>query len=179
MTSFKAEIKRLMRNRPDVVAYARYSINNGIGPTESYKKKGALKVRKQNYLALYKWLKTQPRVFCYRDLTEYKGINLYFIEKKPMPEFFEAVQDFFADEFEMNYGGMVYEKSGLSECTIDDIEVVSDVSGRDFVFDIGNLNTGKIQYWGHWHRRKWAVLNIYSTFQLPVLNAILKGRRAE
>jgi hypothetical protein len=176
-TRFKSEAKNLIRKNHPIVAFTRMGIDEGWSKTEIYDRARAsgIKVRKQNALGLYDYLIEQPRVFVYRDTGDYMGVTLYFVEKKPLYGFFAGIQEFFIEMCE-TFLGMTYEPSGLSEGTVDDIIAVSDVSGRDFVFEIGDLGTGTIRYWGHWHRRQWSSLRIFPEFETPVLSELLRER---
>lgn len=180
-TRFKSEAKTLIHKNHPIVAYTRMGIEQGWSKTEIYDRARAagIKVRKQNALGLYDYLIDQPRVFVYRDTGEYVGITMYFVERKPLYGFFENVQAFFIEMAETYLGIEDYSPSGLSEATVDDIAAVSDVSGRDFIFEIGDLGTGTIRYWGHWHRRQWSSLKIFPEFETPVLSELLRERENE
>ena len=176
------------KNHP-VIQFVRMCIAANTGKTRCYfdARKAGVAVRKQVQLALYEYLKSERAppaisVFCYRDemvaehlySNAYIGLTLYFIEKEALP-FMAEVRDHFADQFEL-YTSLMYKKSGLSTCDAHEIETVSAVENHDFVFEVGDLDSGKFKYWGYWHNQKWDRLNIFSDFNVTALANILRRR---
>lgn len=121
------------------------------------------------------------RIFCYRDTLTgdkyaYKGINLYFVEKSEKG-FFNDVREHFADQFERYFGNMDYERSDQSECSVEETNKdPDDIMERDFIFDIGNLKSAQLQYWGHWQKNHFVGLNIFDEFDTGKLERILMRR---
>lgn len=183
----RAIVNLIEKNHP-VIQFVRMCIAANTGKTRCYfdARKAGVAVRKQVQLALYEYLKSEkaPRVsvFCYRDeligehlnSNTYIGLTLYFIEKEALP-FMGDVRDHFADQFEL-YTSLIYKKSGLSTCDASDISIVPAVEDHDFVFEVGDLDSGKFKYWGYWHKRKWDRLNIFADFSVIALTNILKRR---
>jgi hypothetical protein len=177
--------KLIDRNHP-VVQFTRMCIAANTGKTRCYfdARAAGVAVRKQVQLALYEYLKSEEApppisVFCYPDNLgasgwNYVGVTLYFIEKEAMG-FFGDVQEHFADQFEL-HTGLDYEASGLSTCDADDIRIVSDVKEHDFIFEVGDLKSGKLKYWGYWHRKKWDRIHIFEDFDMIPLNRLLRAR---
>lgn len=121
------------------------------------------------------------KIFCYRDrLTgdkyAYKGINLYFAEKTTR-DFMGTVREHFAEQFERYFGNMDYERSDQSECSAKDMDYEPDeITEMDFIFDIGNLKSAQLQYWGHWQKNHFVSLNIFDEFDIGKLERILIRR---
>jgi hypothetical protein len=121
------------------------------------------------------------KIFCYRDTLTgdkyaYKGINLYFAEKSEKG-FFSDVREHFAEQFERYFGNMDYECSDQSECSAEDMDHEPDeITERDFIFDIGNLKSAQLQYWGHWQKNHFVSLNIFDEFDIGKLERILMRR---
>jgi hypothetical protein len=142
-------------------------------------------VRKQVQLALYEYLKSEKApppisIFCYRDElsgtggSAYIGVTLYFVEKEAFG-FMGAVQEHFADQFEL-YTGLEYEPSDLSTCDAEDSRALSDIADHDFIFEVGDLKSGRFKYFGHWHKKKWIRLHIFEDFDIAGLSLILRER---
>ena len=181
-------ILRLIDADHPVIQFVRMCIAANTGKTRCYfdARKAGTAVRKQVQLALYEYLKSEEAptvsVFCYRDemisehldYNAYIGITLYFIEKEALG-FMGEVREHFADQFEL-YTSLIYKKSGLSTCDAEDISVVSGVEDHDFVFEIGDLDSGKFKYWGYWHEGKWDRLEIFKEFDIIGLTRLLRKR---
>jgi len=179
-------ILRLIDTNHPVIQFTRMCIAANTGKTRCYfdARKAGTAVRKQVQLALYEYLKSEEAppaisIYCYRDNlgthgSNYVGVTLYFIEKKEMG-FFGDVREHIADELE-KYTGLEYERSSLSTCDAEDIRIVSDVEDTDFVFEVGDLKSGKFKYWGYWHKKKWNRLEIFNDFDTITLTQLLKER---
>lgn len=117
-------------------------------------------------------------VHCFRDHLvgqkySYKGINLYFVEYDEMA-FFESVRNHFKRMFSDYFGGMDYKRNDISTCSADDIHSHSgDVYEHDFIFDIGDIKSAKLQYWGYWHNRNWEELKLFDGFDVGRLEKLL------
>jgi len=179
----------VQENNP-VIRFTRMCIESGVKKTSCYDMYAARPeggIRKKVHLALYEYLKSEEAeeappvvsVYCYRDNlgthgSNYVGVTLYFIEEADQ-DFFEEVREHIADELE-TYTGLEYERSPLSTCDAEDIRVVSDVEDTDFVFEVGDLKSGKFKYWGYWHEKKWNRLRVFKDFDTITLTQILKER---
>ena len=179
-------VKALLGENHPVLQFIRMCINAGIEKTQCYDDAviAETSVRKQVQLALYDYLKSEEAppaemIYCYRDNlgthgSNYVGVTLYFIEKMEM-DFFEEVREHIADELE-THTSLEYERSPLSTCDAEDIRIVSDVEDTDFVFEVGDLKSGKFKYWGYWHEKKWNRLKIFKEFDIVTLMRILARR---
>jgi hypothetical protein len=179
-------ILRLIDADHPVIQFVRMCIAANTRKTRCYfdARKAGTAVRKQVQLALYDYLKSKEAppvvsVYCYRDNlgthgSNYVGVTLYFIEEAEQ-DFFEEVREYIADELE-TYTGLEYERSPLSTCDAEDIRIVSDVEDTDFVFEVGDLKSGKFKYWGYWHEKKWNRLQIFEDFDIIGLTRLLRGR---
>jgi hypothetical protein len=158
----KAIAKIILADNP-VVAFIDTCIRAGIGKTRCYfdARKAGVAIRKQNQLALYNYLLQKKPV----DAEE------AYAEIQANEGFYEHVQDYFADELSMYMGGMMYERSGLSKC-----EAPTEVEPGDFIFEIGRLQSGHIEYDGHYRDGGWLFLDIFDDFDTDGLERILDGR---
>lgn len=115
------------------------------------------------------------KIFAYRDHLvgeheDYYGVTLYFVDTVERG-YFTDVQDLFADELESYTGTLKYITSELSECLVDD----RGAAEGDFTFEIGELDSGEIRYWGHWDGEELNT-NIFDEFNTQKLKRILRGR---
>jgi hypothetical protein len=190
-------IKTLINKNDIVVQFVKMCIGANTGKTRCYFDARAIphphptphrmhvSVRKKVQLALYEYLKSEEApppvsVFCYRDTidgdggTGVYGVTLYFIETKEMG-FFEDVQTHFADEVEkwMRHSNnpLSYNPAPLSTCPAPEGTELT-----DFVFEIGELDSAEIAWYGHWHNGKWKRIEIFDEFNLFPLMRILAAR---
>lgn len=160
-----------------------YELQHGVGSkaSVSYRTRHVPEIEK-GYEYIPEYIeKEELKIFCYRDTLTgdkyaYKGINLYFAEKS-QKGFFADVREHFAEQFERYFGNMDYERSDQSECSIEDTNKDPDeIMERDFIFDIGNLKSAQLQYWGHWQKNHFVSLNIFDEFDTGKLERILLRR---
>jgi len=178
--------KLIDKNHP-VVQFVRMCITANTGKTRCYfdARAAGVAVRKQVQLALYEYLKSEEAppaitVFCYRDTIEgdggtgVYGVTLYFIELKELA-FFEDVQNHFADEVEKwmraSNNPLSYSPAPLSTCP-----APTGTESNDFVFEVGELDSGEITYYGHWRNNRWIHIEIFDEFDRITLMRILKER---
>jgi len=114
----------------------------------------------------------KAKVYAFRDNvgekgSNYMGVTLYFIETT-IRDFFDTVQEHFSTEIE-TATGMQYYPTPLSTA-----QHTGNV--RDFVFEIGDLKSGKLKYYGHWRKGKWLSLKIFDEFDMGTLEEILTER---
>ena len=179
-------VKTLLGENHPVVQFVRMCISSGVDKTQCYDDAviAETSVRKQVQLALYDYLKSEEAppaemIYCYRDMVEgdyrnYYGVNLYFVETAER-DFFETVQDHFADQLE-TYMGLSYVKGPLSTCDASEMSV-SDPAEYDFVFEVKSLKRKHFQYWGHWHNNAWKpATHVFPQFDLLTLDQILRRR---
>ena len=164
-------IEKLFGVDNPVIEFVRMCIQTGTGKTRCYfdARAAGLAVRKQTQLALYDYLRmveTEPEEPKYR-------------KEEILPDygFFEEVQQHFADQFESYTGGLVYDLSMLSTCDIDDPGTTgAPIEADDFVFEVGDLESGRFRYWGHWKDDDWLQVKIFSGFDLHRLETILRRK---
>lgn len=165
-------IEKLFKVDNPVIEFIRMCIQAGTGKTRCYfdARAAGLAVRKQTQLALYDYLKTEPKE---KELP--RGYRIE--ETVPDYGFFEEVQQYFADQFESYTGGLVYDLSMLSVCDIDDPSTTgAPVEDTDFVFEVGDLESGQFRYYGHWKDDKWLQVKIFDGFDLHGLETILRWK---
>jgi len=170
-----AEIEKLLSSNDPVLEFVRMCVESGTGKTVCYDdateiplpigspfRKGRrthVSIRKQTQLALY-------------DYLEYESENEeeigHEIEEQPTYEIYERVQEFFAVQLGMFMGGMMYETSELSEC-----DAPKRMKEKDFVFEIGRLQTGRFEYYGHYRNGQWLSYKMFDDFDDSGLEEIL------
>lgn len=154
-------IERLVLKNAPIIGFVQMCIAAGTGKTRCYfdAKKAGLAIRKQTQLALYEYMKLQTAV------CEPTPVIAPYV-------LMDAVREHFADQLETFFGGMTYETSPLSE--VDETDSGAEMSGGDFVFEIGRLKTKKFDYSGHWHSKRWISIKMFDNFDLTGLEEILK-----
>lgn len=165
-------IEKLVGKNAPVIQFVRMCIQAGTGKTQCYNdaKKAGISVRKQNQLALYDYLETEE-----------EPVDEYEEEEEGQPDygFFESVRQHFADEIEINSGGKLeYIPMPLSTCDVDDPGTTgAPIEARDFIFEIGDKESGRFRYWGHWKNNEWHTEpKIFDGFDLDGLETILRFR---
>jgi len=168
--------KLLLTNNP-IVQFVKMCINTGTSKSRCYTdaRAAGIAVRKQNQLALYEYLKEQIAPEPEPERT--REPEPARVRIPPPYAFFESVRDFIRDEF-MNdefFGQLEYIESDLSECDASDIESADEFETGDFIFEMGQLETATLKYFGHYHRRKnKLVMRIYPEFDEDGLKDILR-----
>jgi len=112
------------------------------------------------------------RDFLGGETRDYYGVTLYLIGDDPGD--LADIQEIFSENMGENFGGMKYTPGGISEANAE--ELPDGAGDKDFVFEVGNLESGKFQYYGHWHDGEWTNLKIYPEFDIAGLERILKRR---
>lgn len=157
-------ISRLLKIKAPVIQFVLDCIDAGTGKTNCYKeaREAGVSIRKQNQLALYDYLEENPP-------EEEESDEEVYGEIKRNDYYYEQVQDHFAEQL-YEFMGMGYETSGLSEC-----EAPAAVKEGDFIFEIGRLQSAKLQYFGHYRPggRGWLNLKIFDEFDIDTLEAII------
>jgi hypothetical protein len=167
-TDVLSAIAKLLNIRAPVIQFVLACIEAGTGKTRCYNdaRAAGVSIRKQNQLALYDYLEENPPE---EEETFPKTDEEIYTEIKSNDYFYEQVQDHFAEQL-YKFMGMGYETSGLSEC-----EAPTDVREGDFIFEIGRLQSAKLQYFGHYRPggRGWLNLKIFDEFDIDTLEAII------
>jgi len=168
--------KLLLTNNP-IVQFVKMCIDAGTSKTQCYTdaRAAGIAVRKQNQLALYEYLKEQTAPEPEPERT--REPEPARVRIPPPYAFFETVRDFIRDEL-MNdefFGQLEYIESDLSECDASDIESTGEFETGDFIFEMGQLETATLKYFGHYHRRKnKLVMRIYPEFDEDGLKSVLR-----
>jgi hypothetical protein len=166
------EIEKILSKNAPIVSFVRMCINAGTGKTRCYDdaRAAGVAIRKQTQLALYEFLKGES------------SIKMPEITPGAIPPafgFFESIRDFFRDELSTDpyFGQFEYIESDLSECDAGDISTAVEIDAGDFVFEMGELQSATIKYFGHYHsQRKKLVCRIYPEFNQSGLKALLVKR---
>lgn len=183
------EIEKVLSRNDPVISFVKMCINANTGKTRCYddavkillpagspfitKKRKSISIRKQTQLALYEFLKGETKI---------KPGVIDTITPDVIPPaigFFESVRDFFRDELadDQWFGQFEYIESELSECDAGDITTADEINAGDFVFEMGELQSATIKYFGQYHsQRKKLVMRIYPEFNQNGLRALLVKR---
>jgi hypothetical protein len=157
-----AAVSRLIEKNNPIVEFIRMAVQSGTGKTQAYNdaREAGIAVRKQTQLALYDYLE-------YEDEEGTEEIERA-IEDEPAYDIYQKVQEHFADQLGQFFGGMTYEPSDLSEC-----DAPRRMKEKDFVFEIGRLQTGKFEYYGHYSGGHWKSYKMFNDFDDSGLEDIL------
>jgi hypothetical protein len=163
-------IERLILKRDPIISFVKMCINAGTGKTRCYNdaRAAGVAIRKQTQLALYEYLKSEIEI---PEITP--GVI------PPAFGFFESVRDFFRDELSDDewFGQFEYIESDLSECDASDISSAGIVDAGDFVFEMGELESATLKYFGHYHAEtEQLICRIYPGFDQSGLRALLRHR---
>jgi hypothetical protein len=123
-------------------------------------------IRKQNQLALFEYLQQVDK-----EKEKRKFVPNY--------DFYESVQQHFADEIEVNSGGKLeYITTPISICDLDEPDTIgAPIEDQDFVFEIGDKESGRFRYWGHWKNNNWFTEpKMFAGFDLHGLETLLRFR---
>lgn len=171
------EIEKVLSRNDPVISFIRMCINANTGKTRCYNdaRAAGVSIRKQTQLALYEFLKGEIKIK--------PGPGVFdTITKDTIPPaigFFESIRDFFRDELSDDqwFGQFEYIESELSECDAGDITTADEINAGDFVFEMGELQSATIKYFGQYTRsRKKLVCRIYPEFDQSGLKALLMKR---
>jgi hypothetical protein len=165
-------IEKLFQRSDPVLEFLRMCIQSGVPKTRCYfdARTSGLKIRKQTALALYEYLKLE------QEITEPHKGNI-----PPSSAFFEKVQDYFVDALADDdyFQQFSYLRSDLSECDVSDISTTDErnLKDGDFVFEIGELDSARFLYYGHFNGRKFTTLKLYDAFPITGLVRLLQRRK--
>jgi hypothetical protein len=163
------EIEKILSKNAPIVSFVRMCINAGTGKTRCYDdaRAAGVAIRKQTQLALYEFLKNESKI---------KMPEITPGAIPPAFGFFESIRDFFRDQLadDQWFGQFEYIESDLSECDAGDITSAGEIEAGDFVFEMGELQTATIKYFGHYHKAsKKLVCRIYPEFDQDGLRRLL------
>jgi hypothetical protein len=169
------DIEKILSKNAPIVSFVRMCINANTGKTRCYNdaRAAGIAIRKQTQLALYEFLKGETKI----KPGVFDTITPDVIP--PAIGFFESVRDFFRDELldDQWFGQFEYIESELSECDAGDITTADEINAGDFVFEMGELQSATIKYFGQYHsQRKKLVMRIYPEFDQSGLRALLVKR---
>ena len=166
-------IQAWMNRNDPIVQFFRMCIDSGTGSSRclSLAKQAGYKYRRQNALGLYNVLKLEREFQIAEPQPEQPKPTV-----EPPYDLYAAVQDHFADQFENDeyFQQFDYQRSDLSAAGIDEVDV--DLEPGDFVFEVGELESARFKYWGHYHAetRKFGPLHMYSGFDMQLLFRLLR-----
>lgn len=169
MFDVSRDIEKILSKNAPIVSFVRMCLNAGTGKTQCYNdaRAAGIAIRKQTQLALYEFLKNESK------------IKIPEITPGAIPPafgFFESIRGFFRDELGDNdwFGQFEYIESDLSECDANDITSAGEIEAGDFVFEMGELQTATIKYFGHYHKAtKKLYARIYPEFDTEGLRRLL------
>ncbi len=166
-------IEKLIITTSPIVSFVEKCINAGTGKTRCYNdaRAAGVAIRKQTQLALYEYLAAKEETPDLSDMTPE--------DIPPAYDFFERVREFIRDELmdDQYFGQFEYIENELSECDASDIQSAGEVDPGDFVFEMGELQSATIKYFGHYRRKtRQIIMRIYPEFNDAGLEAILNKR---
>jgi len=150
----------LEKNHP-IVQFMNNCIEGGQGKNKCVKlvKEAGIKHRRQNALALYDYLKLEQAFNRETERPEEKPRK-----NTPVPEDdYEEIRDFFRDDFVQDdefFRVLDYVESELSStCAPEEMDNPDQnkISPGDFLFEMGELNTGILRYYGHFSGGDWVL----------------------
>jgi len=167
-------IPKLLAGNDPIVQFMRNCI---AGDTNQEKcltlsKQAGISISRQTAQTLYKYLKLET------EITR-EPVQMPALKEAPPPTRFDMyarVQDFFEDEFYKDdwLGQFQYIRDDLNECNEYEITTAGELAQNDFIFEVGELESAKIKYFGRYHAGK-LVARIYPEFDQRGLIKVLKS----
>ncbi len=169
-------IERILQRHDPLVDFLLKCIEAGTPKTRCYfdARAAGVSARKQVVLAMYEYLKLEIAM---QEPTQPPPDGI-----APGSAFLETIQDFFEDELAQDsyFGSLEYVRSDISQCRADDIQSADtgNLSDGDFLFEIGELRTATLRYFGYYHASTGRMpCRVYPEFDTAMLVRLLKRRR--
>jgi hypothetical protein len=177
-----ASVKRLEKAIPKLLAgndpIVQFMRNCIAGDTNQEKcltlsKQAGISISRQTAQTLYKYLKLET------EITR-EPVQMPALKEAPPPagnfDMYARVQDFFEEELSLDdwFSQFEYIRSDLSECSEHDITSTGEIEQNDFIFEIGELESATLKYFGRYHAGK-LVARIYPEFDQRGLIKVLKS----
>ena len=166
-------IQNILQRRDPIIQMVYNCIAGGITPNRCLKlsKTAGISVMRQAGFALYKYLQLEQ---------EFRNEPMEAPQeeiKTPIPyAFFESVREFFVDQLadEEYYGRFDYERYPLNEST--DPSLDFELHPDDFIFEIGEFDSAKIIYYGHYQDGEFLSFHAEDIIDQGALVRLLRGK---